>query len=45
MRAITLKNFGGPEVLTLAKVPQPLPGPDQILVHVKACELNRPNLS
>ena len=44
MRAITLKNFGGPEVLTLAKVPQPLPGPDQILVHVKACGLNRADL-
>src|SRR5476651_2236300 len=44
MRAITLKNFGGPEVLTLTTVPQPIPQPDQILVQVKACGLNRADL-
>jgi putative PIG3 family NAD(P)H quinone oxidoreductase len=44
MRAITLKNFGGPDVLTQTTVPQPVPAANQILVHVKACGLNRADL-
>ncbi len=44
MRAITLNNFGGPEVLILSEIPQPIPGPEQLLVHVKAFALNRADL-
>jgi putative PIG3 family NAD(P)H quinone oxidoreductase len=44
MQAISLRHFGGPEVLTPSELPQPIPGPDQLLVHVKACALNRADL-
>jgi putative PIG3 family NAD(P)H quinone oxidoreductase len=44
MRAITLNTFGGPEVLTQTVMPQPIPGPNQLLVQVKACGLNRADL-
>ncbi|MEX2628211.1 MAG: NAD(P)H-quinone oxidoreductase [Ilumatobacteraceae bacterium] len=41
MRAVTLPEHGGPEVLTLAEVPDPVPGPDEILVRVAHSALNR----
>jgi putative PIG3 family NAD(P)H quinone oxidoreductase len=41
MRAITLPEHGGPEVLTLAEVPDPVPGPDEILVRVAHTAVNR----
>jgi NADPH2:quinone reductase len=44
MHAVILNGFGGIEVLTIADVPQPLPNPEQVLVHVKACALNRADL-
>ena len=44
MQVIALKHFGGPEVLISTEMPQPIPGPEQILVHVKACALNRADL-
>ncbi len=44
MQVIALKQFGGPEELILAEMPQPIPGADQLLVHVKACALNRADL-
>ena len=44
MKAIILKKFGGPEVLEVSEIPQPEPGPEQILVRVKACALNRADL-
>jgi putative PIG3 family NAD(P)H quinone oxidoreductase len=44
MKAITLKEFGAPDVLQISDIPQPLPANGQILVHVKAAGLNRADL-
>ena len=40
MKAIRVHAFGGPEVLTLEDVPEPVPGPGQVLVQVKAAGVN-----
>ncbi|SEG92204.1 NADPH2:quinone reductase [Nonomuraea solani] len=34
MRAVWLKEFGGPEVLTIGDAPDPVPGPGQVLIDV-----------
>jgi len=44
MRAITLEGFGGPEVLTVANVPDPTPGPGEVLIEVSAIGVNRADL-
>jgi NADPH:quinone reductase-like Zn-dependent oxidoreductase len=36
MKVITLPRYGGAEVLTIAQARKPEPGPDQILVRVRA---------
>ena len=40
MKAITIKEFGGPEVLKLENVERPIPAPDEILVKVYASGVN-----
>jgi NADPH:quinone reductase len=40
MRAIQVQQHGGPEVLQVADVPSPLPGPGQVLVDVAASGVN-----
>jgi NADPH2:quinone reductase len=40
MRAIRVTAFGGPEVLTLAEVPDPQPGPGQVRVRIHAAGVN-----
>ncbi|MGN9789999.1 NADP-dependent oxidoreductase [Streptomyces sp. OZ13] len=40
MRAITVPSWGGPETLTLADLPRPVPGPTEILVRVHAAGVN-----
>jgi NADPH2:quinone reductase len=40
MRAIVVRKHGGPEVLEPAELPDPLPGPDQLLVDVAAAGVN-----
>jgi NADPH:quinone reductase len=44
MRAVVLTEHGGPEVLALADVPDPVPGPDEVVVEVVATALNRADL-
>jgi NADPH2:quinone reductase len=40
MRAIQMTEFGGPEVLELAELPKPEPGPDEMLIRVTRAGLN-----
>jgi putative PIG3 family NAD(P)H quinone oxidoreductase len=41
MRAIVLNAKGGPEVLRVQEVPDPVPGPEEVVVEVAATALNR----
>jgi putative PIG3 family NAD(P)H quinone oxidoreductase len=41
MRALTISRPGGPEVLELATVDDPVIGPEEVLVRVRASGLNR----
>jgi NADPH:quinone reductase-like Zn-dependent oxidoreductase len=41
MRAIVLREFGGPEVLRWETVPRPAPGASEVLVRVGAVSVNR----
>jgi NADPH2:quinone reductase len=40
MKAIVIEQFGGPEVLRLADVPDPRPGPHEVVVRVRAVGVN-----
>lgn len=40
MKAVTIKKFGGPEVLTYADVDKPKPGSREALVRIEAAGLN-----
>lgn len=44
MKAITLKDFGGPEMMLFTEVDTPSPGDNQILIQVKATSVNRPDI-
>ena len=44
MRAIVLTRYGGPEVLSISTVPDPVPGPGQVLVRIRATALNRADI-
>lgn len=44
MKAIVIPEFGGPEVLRLADVPDPEPSDGEILVKVRASGVNRADL-
>jgi putative PIG3 family NAD(P)H quinone oxidoreductase len=41
MRAVVLTEYGGPDVLRVAEVDPPAPGPDEILVAVEHSAVNR----
>ncbi len=40
MRVVLVSELGGPEVLTVADYPEPVPGPGQVLVDVAAAGVN-----
>lgn len=44
MKAIVIARPGGPEVLEYRDVPEPVPGPEDLLVRVRAAGLNRADL-
>ncbi len=44
MKAIIVTEFGGPEKLTFAELPDPVAGPEQVLLDVRATALNRADL-
>lgn len=41
MRAIVLTDKGGPEVLRVREVPDPVPGPEEVVIEIAATALNR----
>jgi NADPH2:quinone reductase len=40
MKAIVVREFGGPEVMKIEAVPQPSPSPGQVLIRVRAVGVN-----
>lgn len=44
MTVIAIDGKGGPEILKAQTVPMPGPGPDQVLIAVKAAGVNRPDV-
>ncbi len=44
MKAIEIARFGGPEVLTLVERDKPVPKPGEVLIHVRAAGINRPDV-
>ncbi len=40
MKAIRVHEFGAPEVMKIEEVPEPVPGPDQLVVRVNAAGVN-----
>ncbi|MGI9624511.1 MAG: NAD(P)H-quinone oxidoreductase [Acidimicrobiales bacterium] len=44
MKAVVLESYGGPEVLTVGEVPEPHPGPEELLIQVRTTALNRADL-
>ncbi len=44
MRAVVLESYGGVDVLQVRDVPDPVPGPEEVVVKVVATALNRADL-
>jgi NADPH2:quinone reductase len=40
MRAIIIRQYGGPEELVISDIPEPEPGPGRVLIQVKAFGIN-----
>src|SRR4051812_48144753 len=41
MRAVTVPEPGGPEALTVAELPDPEPGPGEVVIDMAATAVNR----
>ncbi len=41
MKAVVFERIGGPEVLEYRDVPEPVAGPGEVVIQVKACSVNR----
>src|ERR1700704_2492878 len=44
MKALLSKHPGGPETLVLDDLPEPVPGPKEVRITVRACGINYPDL-
>ncbi len=44
MKALLCHQFGQPETLSLSDIEIPTPGPDHVLIQVKACGVNFPDI-
>lgn len=44
MKAVVCRNWGPPDSLALEEVPDPQPGPDQVVVEVRAAGVNFPDV-
>lgn len=44
MRAVVLRSHNGPESLVIEEVDDPVPGPDEVLVDIRAAALNRADM-
>jgi NADPH:quinone reductase len=44
MKALLSNEPGGPETLRISEVPEPRPGPGELLVRVRACSINFPDV-
>ena len=44
MKALLSHGPGGPETLTVTEVPDPLPGPGELLVRIRAAAINYPDV-
>src|SRR6185503_18155502 len=44
MKALLSYAPGGPETLRLDDLPQPAPGPGELLIRVRACSINFPDV-
>src|SRR5205823_4555746 len=44
MKAVQFAQYGGPDVLQVSEAPDPVPGPKDVLVQVKATTVNRLDL-
>ena len=44
MKAVIFREFGGPEVLHVAELPDPVPGPEDVVVRVTAATVNPTDL-
>ena len=45
MHAIVITEPGGPDVLTWQEVPDPVPGPDEVVIDIAASAVNRADLA